>query len=53
MAHQLLVFFALTRYRVVMIMHSCSEVVLRTAKNTIVYRDSGPSLEVMALRPLV
>jgi hypothetical protein len=49
-ACQLSVFFAPTRYRVVKIARSCSEVVLRTTKNTMVYSSSGPSLEVIALR---
>jgi hypothetical protein len=38
---------------VVQIMCSYSEVVLRTTKHTIVYPGSGPSLEVIALRPAV
>jgi hypothetical protein len=46
-----LVFFASARYKVVKIMCSCSEVVLRTTKHTMVYPSSGPSLEVIALRP--
>jgi hypothetical protein len=50
LAHQLWVFFASARYRVVKIMHSCSEVVLWTTKNTMVYSGSGPSLEIIALR---
>jgi hypothetical protein len=51
--HQLLVFFAPTRYRVVKIAHSRFEVVLRTTKRTVIYPSSGPSLEVIALRPVV
>jgi hypothetical protein len=47
------VFFAPARYRVVKITHSYSEVVLWTTKHTIVYRSSGPSVEVIALRPKV
>jgi hypothetical protein len=39
--------------RVVKIMHSSSEVVLRTIKHTIIYSSSGPSLEIIALRPAV
>jgi hypothetical protein len=48
-----LVFLALTRYRVVKIVRSYSKVVLRTTKRTMVYPGSGPSLEVIALRPVV
>jgi hypothetical protein len=43
-------FFAPTRYRVVKIVHSSSEVVLRTMKHTVIYPSSGPS-EVIALYP--
>jgi hypothetical protein len=39
--------------RVVKIMHSSSEVVLRTIKHTMIYSSSGPSLEIIALRPAV
>jgi hypothetical protein len=53
LASELLVFFAMTRYRVVKIMRSCSKVVLRTIKHTIIYPGSGPSLEVIALCPAV
>jgi hypothetical protein len=53
LASELSVFFAMTRYRVVKIMYSCSEVVLRTIKHTIIYPGSGPSLEVIALCPAV
>jgi hypothetical protein len=51
--HQLLVFFALARYRVVKIVCSYSEVVLQTRKNSIVYRGLGPFLEVIVLHPAV
>jgi hypothetical protein len=47
-------FFALTRYRVVTIACSCSRwscELWRTTKHTIVYPDSGPSYEVIALHP--
>jgi hypothetical protein len=47
------VFFSLVRYRVVKITHSYFKVVLRTTKHTIVYHGSGPSMEVIALRPAV
>jgi hypothetical protein len=47
------VFFAPVRYMVVKIMRSCSEVVLRTTKHTMVYPGSCPSLEVIALRSVV
>jgi hypothetical protein len=50
LAHQLSLFFAPTRYWVVTISRSCSDVVLRTTKHTMVYTGSGPSLEVIALR---
>jgi hypothetical protein len=47
------VFFALARCRVVKIAHSRSEVVLRTTKHAVIYPSSGPSLEVIALRPAI
>jgi hypothetical protein len=47
---QLLVFFAPVRYNVVKITRSCSEVVLQTTKQTIVYPGSSLSLEVIVLR---
>jgi hypothetical protein len=50
--HQLSMFFAPTRYRVVKISRSCSKVVLQTTKHTIFYPGSSPSLEVIALRPV-
>jgi hypothetical protein len=50
LAHQLSVFFALARYRVVKIAHYSFEVVLRTTKHTVVYSSLGPSLKVIALR---
>jgi hypothetical protein len=42
--------FASARYKVVKIAHSCSEMVLRTTKHTMIYPGSDPSLEVIALR---
>jgi hypothetical protein len=50
---EMLVFFASARYRTVKIAHSGSEMVLRTTKHTIIYPDSDPSSEVIALRPTV
>jgi hypothetical protein len=47
------VFSALTKYRVVNIVHSSSEVVMRTMKHTVIYPGSDPSLEVIALCPTV
>jgi hypothetical protein len=44
---------ALAIYGVVKITRSCSDVVLRTKKHTIVYPGSDPSLKVIALRPAV
>jgi hypothetical protein len=41
------VFFTPARYMVVKITRSCSEVVLQTTKHTMIYLDSGPSLEVI------
>jgi hypothetical protein len=46
-------FFAPIKYRVVKITHSSSEVILRTTKHTVIYPDSGLSLEVIAVRPVV
>jgi hypothetical protein len=46
------VFFVSIRYMVVKIVCSSSEVVLRTTKHTVIYSDLGPSLEVIALRPV-
>jgi hypothetical protein len=46
-------FSAPTKYRVVKITHSSSEVVLRTTKHTVIYPDLGLSLEVIAVRPVV
>jgi hypothetical protein len=51
LAHQLSVFFAPARCRVVKITCSCSEVILRTTKHTIVYSGSGPCYKVIALHP--
>jgi hypothetical protein len=50
LAHQLLVFFVPTIYRVVKIACSNSEVVLRTSKNTVIYPGLGPTLKVVDLR---
>jgi hypothetical protein len=50
---QLSPFFAPARYRVVKIACSCSEMVLQNTKHTMFYPGSGPSLEVIALRPAV
>jgi hypothetical protein len=47
------VFFAPTNYGVVKITHSSSEVVLRTMKHTMIYPDSCPFSEVIALHPVV
>jgi hypothetical protein len=41
------------RYRVVKITHSSFEVVLLTTKHTMIYPDSDPSLEVIALHTVV
>jgi hypothetical protein len=46
------VFFTPARYRVVKIVCSCSEVVLRTMKHTIVYPGSGPYYVVIVLHPV-
>jgi hypothetical protein len=46
-------FFVPTRYRVVKIARSYSEMVLQTTKHTIIYPGSGPSLEVIVLCPAV
>jgi hypothetical protein len=46
-------FFALTNYGVVKITRSSSKVVLQTVKHTMIYPGSGPSSEVIALRPTV
>jgi hypothetical protein len=52
LAHQLSMFFAPARYRVVKIMCSYSKVVLQTMKNyKIVYPGSGPCYEVIVLPP--
>jgi hypothetical protein len=53
LAHQLSVFLTPAGYRVVKITHSCSEVVSQTIKHTMVYLGSKPSLEVVALCPVV
>jgi hypothetical protein len=49
LTHQLSMFFTPVRCRVVKIVRSCYEVVLRTIKHTIIYPGLGPSLEVIAL----
>jgi hypothetical protein len=46
-------FFASTGYRVVNFVCSSSEVVLLIMKHTVIYPSSGPSLEVIARRPVV
>jgi hypothetical protein len=43
--------FCIGKNRVVKIVRSSSEVVLRTIKHTVIYLGSGPSLEVIALHP--
>jgi hypothetical protein len=45
--------FCTGKNRVVKITCSSSEVVLQTTKHTMIYHGSGPSLEVIALRPTV
>jgi hypothetical protein len=47
------VFFALARYSLVKIARSSSEVALQTTMHMVIYPDSGPSLEVIALRAAV
>jgi hypothetical protein len=47
------VFSALAKYRVVKIVHSRFEVVLRTMKHTMIYPCSGPSSKVIALHSAV
>jgi hypothetical protein len=46
-------FFCTGKNRVVKIAYSSSEVVLQTTKHTVIYNNSGPSLEVIALRLVV
>jgi hypothetical protein len=50
---QLSLSFASARYSVVRIVCSCLEMVLQTTKYTTIYPGSGPSLEVIALPPVV
>jgi hypothetical protein len=45
--------FCTGKNRVVKITRSSFEMVLQTTKHTMIYPDSGPSLEVIALRPMV
>jgi hypothetical protein len=45
--------FAPVRYRVVKITHSSSKVILLTTKHIVIYPDSGPSSEEIALLPAV
>jgi hypothetical protein len=45
--------FFIGKNKVVKIAHSSFEVVLRTTKHIMIYLSSGPSLEVIALRPTV
>jgi hypothetical protein len=47
------VFSAQAKYRVDKIVRSSSEVVLRTTKHTMIYHGLGPSLEVIALHPVI
>jgi hypothetical protein len=49
----LLLFSAPANYGVVKIMHSSSEVVLRTIEHTMIYPGLGLSLEVITLYPVV
>jgi hypothetical protein len=53
MARQLSVFFTPTRYMVIKIMCSSSEVVLRTRKYTLIYLGLCPSSNVIAIRLVV
>jgi hypothetical protein len=53
LARQMSMLFAPARYRVVKIVHSYSEVVLRTTKHTMVYPALGPSLKVIDLHQTV
>jgi hypothetical protein len=45
--------FCTGKYRVVKIAPSYSKMVLQVTKHTTVYPGSGPSLEVIALRPMI
>jgi hypothetical protein len=45
--------FCTGKSRVVKIVRSSFEMVLRTIKHTMIYPGSGPSLEVIALHPVV
>jgi hypothetical protein len=45
--------FCTGKNRVVKIACSSSEMVLQTTKHTMIYTGSGPSLEVITLRPMV
>jgi hypothetical protein len=47
------VFLALANYGVLKITRSSSEVILRIMKHNMIYPISGPSSEVIALRPAV
>jgi hypothetical protein len=53
LACQLSVFSAPAKYRVVKIMCSSIEMVLRTIEHNMIYPGSGASLEVIALHPTV
>jgi hypothetical protein len=53
LVRQLSVFFCTSKNMVVKITHSSSKMVLRTIKHTMIYPDSGPSSEVIALRSAV
>jgi hypothetical protein len=50
LSHQLSVFFCTGKNKVVKVVRSNSEIVLRTTMHTMIYPGSGPSLEVIALR---
>jgi hypothetical protein len=52
-ARVLSMFYAPTKYRVVKIARSSSEVVWQTMKHTVIYPGSGPSSEAIALHPVV
>jgi hypothetical protein len=47
------VFLTPIRYRVIKIVCFDYKMVLRTIKHTVIYPDSGSSLEVIGLRPTV
>jgi hypothetical protein len=51
--HMLSVFSSPANYGVVNIVHFSSKVVLQTMKNTMIYPSLGPSMDVIALCPVV